>query len=258
MRVLEGGNGKKNTARRRRRRVKIGILVAGSFVLLILCAFLYILTVYRVKTVVVEGNVHRTDEEIQREVMKGRLGSNSLYLSMKYKNRQITGVPFVEAMDVEILSPSSIQITVYEKALAGCIAHLQGYAYFDNNGKVVEISAIRLDGIPQVTGLRFSNVILNEVLPVSDDTIFQQILNLTQMMDKYGIEADEIHFSSGAKVTLRFDRVRAALGNGDYLDEKFMKLKDILLMLEGESGVVKMENFSDPSADVTFVKDSGE
>ena len=90
MRVLEGGNGKKNTARRRRRRVKIGILVAGSFVLLILCAFLYILTVYRVKTVVVEGNVHRTDEEIQREVMKGRLGSNSLYLSMKYKNRQIS------------------------------------------------------------------------------------------------------------------------------------------------------------------------
>lgn len=256
MRVLRGGKDKKPaSSRNKKRRVKIGVIIVGTLVLLMLIAFVIVLNVYRVKTVVVEGNVHRTDEEIKREVMSGSFGNNSLYLSFKYKNKQITGVPFVEAMDVEILSPTSIKITVYEKALAGCVSHLQGYAYFDNNGKVVEISAMQLEGIPKVTGLRFSNVILNENLPVENASIFQQILNLTKMMDKYGLEVDEIHFDNAESVTLCFGNIRVALGNADYLDEKIMKLQYILPKLEGESGVLKMENFTDPTADITFVRD---
>ena len=76
---------------------------------------------FTVKTVVVEGNVHYTDDAIQEMVMGGKLGHNSLYLSMKYHDKQIEDVPFVEAMDVAIVSADSVKITVYEKTMAGFV-----------------------------------------------------------------------------------------------------------------------------------------
>ena len=56
--------------------------------------------------------------------MSGPLGNNSLYLSLKYRDRGIQDVPFVDVMNVSILAPDTIKITVYEKALAGYVKYL--------------------------------------------------------------------------------------------------------------------------------------
>ena len=48
-------------------------------------------SVYTVRTVYVEGNVHYTEDEIMEIVMSGPLGDNSLYLSLKYRDRGIQG-----------------------------------------------------------------------------------------------------------------------------------------------------------------------
>ena len=87
--------------------------------LLISAAINYIDRNYKIKNVYVDGNVHYTDEEIMNIVMDGTFGDNSLFLSMKYKNKGIDDIPFVQTMDVAILSPDTIRITVYEKSLAG-------------------------------------------------------------------------------------------------------------------------------------------
>ena len=81
-------------------------------------------SVYTVRTVYVEGNVHYTEDEIMEIVMSGPLGDNSLYLSLKYRDRGIQDIPFVDVMNVSILAPDTIKITVYEKALAGYVKYL--------------------------------------------------------------------------------------------------------------------------------------
>lgn len=48
-------------------------------------------SVYTVRTVYVEGNVHYTEDEIKEIVMSGPLGDNSLYLSLKYRDRGDSG-----------------------------------------------------------------------------------------------------------------------------------------------------------------------
>ena len=106
-------------------------------------------SVYTVRTVYVEGNVHYTEDEIMEIVMSGPLGDNSLYLSLKYRDRGIQDIPFVDVMNVSILAPDTIKITVYEKALAGYVKYLDTYMYFDKDGYVVESSGIRTQGIPQ-------------------------------------------------------------------------------------------------------------
>lgn len=253
MRVMNGG---KRRYKRRRIKTKSILIILAILLLLLACAAIYILNTYKIKTVYVEGNVHYTEDEIKQIVMAGRFGDNSLYLSLKYSNREITDIPFVETMDVTIMSPDTIKIHVYEKALAGCIEHLGVYIYFDKDGIVVETSSQITEGIPVVTGISFRQVILNQRLPADDEDIFLTILDLTKLMDKYQVYADYINFNSLNNITLLYDNIRVNLGKAEYLDEKIMELPYILPSLSGESGVLKMENYSDPSQDITFVKDS--
>ena len=207
---------------------------------------------FTVDTVIVDGNVHYSDEEIQEMVLGGSIGRNSLYLSMKYRNKQVEDVPFVETMDVKILSPDTVRITVYEKSMAGFVEYMGQYFYFDKDGTVVESSSVKTLGVPQIKGLDFDHIVLLEKLPVEDDTIFKHILDISQLLEKYGISAEQIYFDKNYEVTLYFGKSRVKLGNTDYIDEKIMKLKMILPNIEGKSGVLRMENYTPQSTDVTF------
>ena len=232
-------------------------LVIIGFTIFACCAFLagiyyYITTAYKVTTVYVDGNVHYTNEEVMDMVMKGRYGKNSLYLAMKYKDKGVEGIPFVEKMDVNILTPNTIRISVYEKALAGYVEYLGRYMYFDRDGTVVESSSERTRGIPQVTGLRFDYVVVNEPLPVENDEIFKRILDITQLLNKYELTADKIFFDSSYNLTLFFEEVRVTLGSSSEIDQKIIKLKNILPELEGKSGTLQMENYTEDTKNITF------
>ena len=231
--------------------VMIGATVAACCVLLT-GIYYYITTAYEVTTVYVDGNVHYTNEEVMDMVMEGRYGNNSLYLAMKYKDKGVEGIPFVEKMDVNILTPNTIRISVYEKALAGYVEYLGRYMYFDRDGTVVESSAERTRGIPQVTGLHFDYVVVNEPLPVENDEIFKRILDITQLLNKYELMADKIFFDSSYDLTLFFEDVRVTLGSSSEIDQKIIKLKNILPELEGKSGTLQMENYTEDTKNITF------
>lgn len=233
-------------------------IIGGMILFLVIAlgaAYSYIITNYTVTTVYVEGNVHYTNEEIIDMVMEGHYGNNSLLLSLKYKNKSIVGVPFVEKMDVSVQDPHTIKIEVYEKALAGYVEYLERYMYFDKDGIVVESSTEKTAGVPMVTGLKFDHVILYEPLPVDDSGIFTTILSITQLVNKYSLSVDRIYFGSDGSLTLYFENVRAALGTGDNLDEKVMKLQYMLPDLAGKSGTLRMENYTEETKNISFEPD---
>ena len=229
-----------------------GFLIFCFFLLVILISLLYVSQKFKVRTVYVQGNKHYTNEEIKNMVMSGKLGDNSIFLSLKYRNKGVENVPFVEKMDVEIMSPDTIKIYVYEKALAGYVEYLRRNMYFDKDGIIVESSAEKTLGIPQVTGLDFGYVVLYEKLPVENDTVFRLVLNITQVLNKYELATDRIYFDSKYQITLYFGDAKAKIGGDDYLDEKVMKLKTILPELEGKKGTLHMENYSEDMQNITF------
>ena len=249
-----GGRGEKLRFGRGKR-----FLILSAVLLALLAAaagaYLYIVANYTITTVYVEGNVHYTNEQIMDMVMDGRFGHNSLFLSLKYKDKSIEGIPFIEAMDVSIEARDTVRITVYEKALAGYVSYLGQYVYFDKDGIVVETSTEKTEGIPQVTGLRFDHVILHETLPVDNPDIFTEILNITQQLAKYSLSADRIYFDADYQVTLLFGDARVALGNDGYIDEKIMKLQYILPDLTGKKGVLDMREYNEDAKTYTFEED---
>lgn len=235
-------------------RVNLGVLIASIVIVCLAAAALVVVSVFRVQNVSVEGNVHYTSEEIEAMVLTDRLSYNSLYLSLKYRNKEIRDIPFIETMSVRVDSPDSITIHVYEKSVAGYVEYMGRYMYFDRDGIVVESSETRTEGIPQVTGIRFDHVVLYEALPVENADIFQEILSITQMLSKYQITTDKIYFNESNEITLYFDNIRAKLGK-DNLEEKVMRLEQILPNLSDESGVLDLQNYSEGRKNVTFQKD---
>lgn len=239
----------------RAKRIIILSVILFLLLTLFVSGYIYIVENYTVTTVYVEGNLHYTNEEIIAMVMDGRYGNNSIFLSLKYRDKGIDNIPFIQTMDVSVEARDTIRIKVYEKAVAGYVAYLGRYVYFDKDGIVVETAEERTPGIPQVTGLSFSHVILHEPLPVENQAVFEDILNITQLLEKYSMPVDKIYFSPDYEVTLIFGEARVAMGGSDDIDEKMMGLQYMLPSLEGKSGTLDLREYTEDTRMISFEPD---
>ena len=230
-------------------------LIPLTFVLIVGVAFLVFWEEFKVENVTVEGSSHYSSEEITNYVLDSFLCENSVYVNLRYKNKSIKDVPFVEQIDVKLVDKNTVKIIVYEKYMAGCIQNLGNYLYFDNDGEIVEVSKNKTVGVPVITGLQFDHFEINEELTIENKDVFNSILTLTKVLNKYGLEADIIFFDENYNITLFFEDVRVSLGAGDNLDEKVMALPSILLNLKGEKGVLHMEKYDEQNGNVVFNKD---
>jgi len=239
----------------KKKKIIILVILGLLLVAILVGAGWYLTEKYTVTTVYVEGNVHYSQEDIQDMVMTGPLGNNSLYLSLKYKNKEIKNVPFVDSMSVQILAPDKIRIFVYEKALAGFVKFMNSNMYFDKDGYVVESSQIITRGIPEISGLSFESVTLGQKLPVEDDKVFERIMSLTNLLNKYQLYPDRILFQQNGQEVLYFGSVRVALGEHVKMEEKLMNLPQFLEKLQGKGGILHLENYTGNNESIQFELD---
>ena len=226
-----------------------------TFLMVLSLVLIFLFYFYRIETITIEGNIHYTNDEVVAMVMKNQLDRNSLYLSLKYRKKDIRGIPFIEKISVNIISPQEIKIIVYEKAVAGYIEYLGKYMYFDKDGIIVETSGKKTKGVPEITGLEFQYVVLHEPLPIDNIQVFQSILDMSQLLEKYEISADKIYFDKDDQMILYFEDIRVRLGDISNIDDKFIRLKEILPEIEGNKGILHMENYNKNGSNITFNKD---
>ena len=239
--------------RRKRRMVKF--IVFLTIVLLITFGIYYFLKEFTIKNITVDGSTHYTEQEVIDMVIQKPEDRISLVLSMKYHNEPITNIAFIQSIEVNVVSADTIHIQVYEKALAGYIEYLGQYMYFDKDGIVVEASSQITEGIPKITGLEFDSVVLHNPLPVASPEVFGEVLEITNLLNKYELKIDTIYFNKNLEVTLYMGNVRVPLGDKDKLTEKIMKLRDLAPHVQGMSGVLHLENIDSSSDVITFTKD---
>lgn len=251
----------RKTGKKKKREKKAGYkrppiwpyILTGMILLILVLAVVGILKFCKVKTIHVDGNVHYSNDEVAQMVMEGPLGDNTIFLFLKYRDREIKNVPFVETMSVSIESADTIRITVYEKSLAGYVEYLDRYLYFDREGTVVESSQTATPGIPLVTGFSFDHAVLYEPLPIEDQSLFEKVLDITQLLNKYSLEVERIHFTPTGALILYFDNIEVDIGTDDFIDEKIMVLPDILSKLSGQKGVIDLTDYSSGDT-ITFEK----
>lgn len=233
--------------KRRNTRAYIGILIG-----IIAVAIIILLTCFKIDEIEVTGNVHYTEEEIKDFVLADGYIDNSVLLMIKNKIKPINDIPFIAKIDIEYDGAHKIIVTVYEKAMAGCIEYMDQYIYFDRDGYVLEISLTKLGDTPCITGIFFDSMELHEKLPIEDEKRFKTILTLTQLIQKYDVHIDSIRFTSEGDVVLRYEDIKIELGDGSKIEEQLIDLNRMLEPLKGKKGTLDLKDFDTATGTASF------
>lgn len=229
-------------------------IAAGIGAAVLIFSLLIAMGIFRVTKAEVTGNSYYTEEEILNMVMGDY--KNSLYLMAQYDYLGGKEIPFIDRVEIKLVSPSHIKIRVYEKTLIGYVSYMGSNLYFDKDGTVVESSSEVLEGIPRIKGLKFDTLTLYQPLAVENEEVFDILLSMTQMMKKYELEPDAITLQNdGTQIVLTFDQVRINLGAGEKMDEKAARIKSLLPDLAERSGTLHMEEYTNESTNISFIKD---
>ena len=245
--------------RRRKKRRRAWGLIFLTVLLLLAVSALVVVKVFTVEEVVVTGNELYEDEKIKEWVLNDEYSWNTLYVYLKYRFQEPEAIPFVDTMEITMKLPHTIEIKVYEKGLVGYV-HLDSLgqnAYFDKDGFVVEISPEVIAGVPQISGLPVDAVVLYEKLPIQKNDVLKDLLSLTQTLKKYEAVPDNIIYGADGTYTLEYGSVRVLLGKAGDFSEKILRMTYILPKLEGMSGTLHLENWTETATDITFEKEEG-
>lgn len=238
--------------RKEKKSKKVYIVLTAVVVILVLFALTAAL---KIENVTYEGNVRLSEEELNGHIFGESFDSNPFVFIMKNKFGDKQEIPFVEDYEVEMNSLTSIKITVYEKSIVGYVSYMGTYMYFDKDGIVVENSLSEYEDIPEITGMHFDNIILYSKIPTENERIFDIILDITQLVDKYKIAVKRINISETMNVTLYINSFRVALGNNGSYGEKVAALADILPNMKDIPGELDMKEYNVSNTGYVFKKD---
>lgn len=209
------------------RKIKIHNIKHLIIIFFVLLFFALVLSV-RVGTVTVSGNSRYASEQVEAIIFDSKISRNSVYCYLQYRFRPHKQIPFVEDYKIVFRSPTEVEIIIYEKSVVGYVSYMNSLMYFDKDGIIVESSNDLLPGIPLVTGLKFGHIVLHRPLPIENSKVFEEILNLTQLLSVFQIGVDEIYYNSSREAQLIIGNLKVMLGDNKEMNGKISELNDIL------------------------------
>lgn len=229
------------------------VIAVVAFVIVLSAA---ILMSIRVTEITVTGNKHYTADEIRGLLFKDKWDRNTIYCFYRDRFKEHEQIPFVEDYKIVFQSPTRVEIIVYEKSVVGYVSYMGSYMYFDKDGIIVESSSEKLPGIPWISGLKFGHIALHQPLPVESTKIFDEILNLTQLLSTHELAVDKIQYDSHGNASLIMGKITVYLGSNDQMNGKISELTDQLPVLAGLSGTLYLDTYdeAETAASYRFVK----
>ena len=242
-------------AKRKKKKSKFGYYLYAFTVFVLAIAILLVsafLLTY-VQKIDIEGTEYCSEEKILECIEEDPYTMNSLYTYWKYKTGGFSFPEMVEEVKIAIKAPWELKVTVKEKEIVGCILSGQQYVYFADDRTVIWKGSEMLEGIPVVEGLVVGAITENEPLQIEDEKVFKYIVNISNEIQKNDLWPDRIVWEEES-MNLYFSDIKVQLGKTNF-DEKLVQLPPIMKELEGQSGVLHLEHYSDVSTGISFEKE---
>ncbi|MDE7326901.1 MAG: cell division protein FtsQ/DivIB, partial [Lachnospiraceae bacterium] len=219
-----------------KRRKKKRKFIVSTFLIIVLISIIF-LKVFELKTFTVTGGSRYSEQEMRELLVTEPTDRVSLFFWLRMRLFGEGEIPFVEKVEIDLTGRGSVEVTVHDKLVTGCVEQMGSYLYFDREGMVVESSRVRLADVPVVTGLKFKKIVLRERMVTAKEGIFEVILSLTRLIRKEELAVTEIAFAQDGSVTLYIDGSVVLLGKREHYDEVLSVLKSLLLA----SGELKLK-----------------
>lgn len=226
-------------------------LIIGSVTIIVLAAIIFFFAFFRVKTVEIMGSDHYSEDELKEKILKGPLTSNAVLAPVFYSRNAAENLPYIESFSLKRSGRNKLIISIKEKSVVGCIPYLDSYVYFDKSGYFVEGSKTRDKKVAFFDGIQLQKVVMKEKLPIKE-TVLNTAVALSTIFAKNEMVPDHIMFDENYEISLLYDEVTVQLGKDEYLEDKMTRAITILPQLQGQKGILHMENISRNSKTVTF------
>ena len=230
-----------NTQKREERTGLMVAIIAGLILVIVLLSV-------NISTITVTGNQRYSDEQMTEILFPDRASRNVVYCYLKNRFQEHETIPFVEDYKIAFQDPFSVEVIVYEKSVVGYVSYMSSFMYFDKDGIIVESANNKLEGIPWITGLEFGHIVLYQKLPVESREIFEEILNLTQILSIYNLQVDKIQYNRFGEATLYVADIEVILGSNEDLNGKIATLGDILPELKGRKGTLNLDTYDETNS----------
>ncbi len=206
----------------------------------------------KVDHITVSGNNRYTDEELIGRIFEKPSDRNTVYCYIKDRLKDHLTIPFVEDYSLVFKSLSELELIVHEKSVVGYVSYMSSYMYFDKDGIIVESANKEIDGIPRIVGLDYGQIVLHQPLPVKDEGIFKDILNLTQLLSVYDLNVDRIQFDARGETTLYMADLEVFLGENDNIDGKILRLSNMIPELDGLRGTLYLDTYDPANSGMAY------
>jgi len=226
--------------------------MALAGILLAVCLLFLLAFFMRIDTVKVSGNTKYSDEQIEAMIFDTKLSRNTAYCYFRYRFRPHKSIPFVEDYKIVFRSLTEAEIITYEKSVVGYVSYMNSMMYFDKDGIIVESTSEKLPGIPMIGGLKFGHIVLHRPLPVEDARVFEELLNLTQLMEVNEIGVDRIEFDQNREARLYIGELMVELGDNSQMNGKLSELKDIIRDYPDLSGTLYLDTYDDTNSNPMY------
>lgn len=221
-------------------------------VLLLFFFFLILSSMLQIRTVTVSGNERYTAEELEKKIFDTKWSRNSLICYMTDRFRPHKSIPFVEDYKIVFRSPVKTELIIYEKSVVGYVSYMNSRMYFDKDGIIVESTSEILPEIPEISGLEFGHIVLHRPLPVKDSQVFNELLNLTQLLSMDEILVDRIHFDASREISLLIRDLQVKLGGNEGIGGKLSELRDILRDYPDLKGTLYLDSYEEANSNPMY------
>lgn len=245
---------------KKKRKNKIGFysinVILGVVIVIVLTIFL-VLTLCQEKKVTVKGNTIYSSEEVENLILKDTWSKrNCVYAVVKNLIQPQKNVPFIDKATVKMTGRNSLRITVTETPMVGYLALADGktYAYFDASGTVTDVSDRLVEGLPQLNGITAKKASVGKVIPSVDESDRKTIASVFQYLKTYNISVTSVTFAENGEISAQYADITLNLGTRSDLKNKIARLPYILPQLEGMTGTLHLENWTQENTDIIFEK----
>lgn len=233
------------------------ILVRTILVLIILAALCVVIVwkVFTVEEVRVTGNELHSEKSIEKTILSDKYSWNSLYVFLTYNLFDHSDeFPYADSVKVSLANPHIVTVNVDEKEMVGYFYDRASHQYvgFGEDGEVLLITKKEPENYTRVTGLEPEQIKLYHNMKLSDDTILPFIKSVLTVLKNYEIPPEIIYVQKNGGLLLSYGDIQVNLGDSYYLNEKIVRMQQLLQKVEGQTGTLHLETWTESTTDVYF------
>lgn len=172
-----------------------------------------------------------------------QIGQNIFKFKSSQVRKDIKSNPYVESIKVQRKFPNKIEIIIEERQKNYNVEFLNGYAYINNQGYILEISEQKLD-LPVIQGVSTeqNQMVAGNRLNAQDLVKIETVIQIMNICKNYELEGkvSSINIEDKENYILYLEEEKKTINLGDEsnLSNKMLYVSTILKENEGKEGTI--------------------